>query len=176
MRKILYLMCGVAGSGKSTYITNKILDSDNLCIHHSSRDHIRFSLVKENEEYFSREDEVFNKFCEDIQKTLNSDVYDVVFADATHLTSKSRMKTLDRLNLENVDIIPVYLDVPLEEILRRNAQRSGRKFVPETVIKNMYKSIRFPMFDENKYEYKSIIRVDSEGYEIIYRKDGITYV
>ena len=63
-------MCGPAGSGKSTYISKKILSDTDHFYHHSSRDTIRFGLVKENEEYFSKEDEVFDLFCEDMNETL----------------------------------------------------------------------------------------------------------
>ena len=104
MRKTLYLMCGPAGTGKSTYVSRKIISEDKFC-HHSSRDTIRFGLLKEGEHYFAREDEVFDLFCEDINETLHSDLYDCVFADATHLTAKSRQKTLDKLNLKDIDIV-----------------------------------------------------------------------
>lgn len=175
MRKTLYLMCGPAGSGKSTYISKKILSDTNHFYHHSSRDTIRFGLVKENEEYFSKENEVFNLFCEDINETLHSDLYDCVFADATHLTVKSRQKTLDKLNLKNIDIVPVFMEVPYVETLRRNSERTGRKFVPEKVITNMFQSYTIPTFGENKYDYAYMIMVSEDGHEFIINKGGIVY-
>ena len=174
MRKTLYLMCGPAGTGKSTYVSKKIISEDKFC-HHSSRDTIRFGLLKEGEHYFAREDEVFDLFCEDINETLHSDLYDCVFADATHLTAKSRQKTLDKLNLKNIDIVPVFMEVPYAETLRRNSERTGRKFVPEKVITNMFQTYTIPTFGENKYDYAYIIMVSKDGHEFIINKGGIVY-
>lgn len=174
MRKTLYLMCGPAGTGKSTYVSKKIISEDRYC-HHSSRDTIRFGLLKEGEHYFAREDEVFDLFCEDINETLHSDLYDCVFADATHLTAKSRQKTLDKLNLKNIDIVPVFMEVPYKETLRRNSERTGRKFVPEKVITNMFNTYTIPTFGENKYDYAYIIMVSKDGHEFIINKGGTVY-
>ena len=174
MRKTLYLMCGPAGTGKSTYVSKKIISEDKFC-HHSSRDTIRFGLLKEGEHYFAREDEVFDLFCEDINETLHSDLYDCVFADATHLTAKSRQKTLDKLNLKNIDIVPVFMEVPYTETLRRNSERTGRKFVPEKVITNMFQTYTIPTFGENKYDYAYIIMVSKDGHEFIINKGGTVY-
>lgn len=174
MRKTLYLMCGPAGTGKSTYVSKKIISEDKFC-HHSSRDTIRFGLLKEGEHYFAREDEVFDLFCEDINETLHSDLYDCVFADATHLTAKSRQKTLDKLNLKNIDIVPVFMEVPYKETLRRNSERTGRKFAPEKVITNMFQTYTIPTFGENKYDYAYIIMVSKDGHEFIINKGGIVY-
>ena len=61
MKNKLYVICGVPGTGKSTFCKNHLtMFGDN--VKYVSRDDIRFSIVKENEEYFSHETEVFNKF------------------------------------------------------------------------------------------------------------------
>ena len=52
--KKLYVMCGGPGSGKSTWI-KKNLPTFKGYTKVVSRDEIRFSLVKEGEEYFSKE-------------------------------------------------------------------------------------------------------------------------
>ena len=174
MRKTLYLMCGPAGTGKSTYVSKKVISDDRFC-HHSSRDAIRFGLLKEGEHYFAREDEVFDLFCEDINETLHCDLYDCVFADATHLTVQSRQKTLDKLDLKNIDIVPVFMEVPYAETLRRNSERTGRKFVPEKVITNMFQTYTIPTFGENKYDYAYIIMVSKDGHEFIINKGGTVY-
>lgn len=169
MRKILYIMCGPAGCGKSCFVSGEILHS-NKCCRHVSRDAIRFRLITKDGEYFSREKEVFDKFCNDIQDALYSDCYEIVYADATHLTVKSRMKLLDRLDLSNVDIIPIYFDVPMKEILYRNAQRVGRKLVPEKTIQQMDRIYHFPSLEEERYEYKALRRIDKNGYEFYITK------
>ena len=154
--RYLYLLVGIPGSGKSTWIRDHIHDYDSLI----SRDTIRFLLVKENEEYFSRENEVFEQFIENIQACLTSDDWDI-YVDATHLNEKARNKVLDRLDIpDDVAIIPVYFDVCPEVALQRNARREGRARVPDSVILNMYGSLTPPSFKE-KHKYAEIWRIQT---------------
>ena len=143
----LGIMCGVPGSGKSTWLKNN--KEDALVI---SRDAIRFQLVKENEEYFSKEKQVFKTFIKTIQDAINSNItpYEI-FVDATHITKISRDKLLNSLDLSNVEKVIVYVRHPLEsEAIRRNAKRTGRARVPENVIHQMYKNFERPERDGNK--------------------------
>lgn len=150
----LYLMSGIPGSGKSTWAKKHINDD----IAYISRDDIRFSILKDGEDYFSHEDEVFAKFCEEISLALAK--YDKVIADATHLNFGSRNKTLRNITVVPDNITLVYMDVPLEVAIARNEKRAGRKFVPETVIRNMYSSIQLPNQEEGIDE---IYYIDQEG-------------
>ena len=59
-KKKLYILSGVPGCGKSTWARNMMKKDENIDI--ISRDKIRFSMVNEENGYFSREDEVFNKY------------------------------------------------------------------------------------------------------------------
>lgn len=147
-RKTLYLLCGIPGSGKS-YWSKTVKDAVVV-----SRDEIRFSLLSDGEDYFSHEDEVFDIFIKNIKKALEEN--DLVVADATHITKKSRNKTLDCLNLKNVDVIPVCFKVPLETIFKRNEQRTGRALVPRSVIRRFYSQFDPPTKNE-KHNYKQII-------------------
>ena len=58
--KTLLLMCGAPGSGK-TYWAKKAmgLQGGEIPIKYFSRDEVRFEMVPEDEEYFSKEDAVF---------------------------------------------------------------------------------------------------------------------
>ena len=151
----LYLMCGPAGTGKSTWIEKEMRYQPGICV---SRDKIRFSLVQENEPYFSREEDVFDDFIYNIQEAINDETCNNVFVDATHLTPSSRYKVLDRLNLTNVDIIPVNFIIPLELNYQRNDCRTGRARVPRSVINNM-RAIFTPAAEGEKYTYKEIINI-----------------
>ena len=153
--KKLYLTVGVPGSGKSTYIQNLTNSVGRVRV---SRDLIRFALVNENEDYFSKEPEVFNKFIAAIQFCLDAPIYEAIYVDATHISEKARNKVLDRLNLKNIEIHILYFDTELDKCLERNDKRSGRECVPKSAIYNMHKSLTKPTFNE-KYKYRSITTV-----------------
>ena len=140
MKKHLYLMMGVPGSGKSTYAKN-ILKYGDIYV---SRDEIRYSLLTDEDDYFAKENEVIKTFIESIDKSLAMEEYcGDVFADATHLSPKGRAQVLKQLkNKDRVSVI--YLDIPLNVILERNAKRTGRALVPEDVVRRMYNSIQLP--------------------------------
>ena len=141
MKRQLYLMMGVPGSGKSTY-AKKILKYGDIYI---SRDEIRYSLLTDEDDYFAKENEVIKTFIDNIDKSLVMEEYcGDVYADATHLSPKSRAQVLNQLkNKDKVSVI--YLDIPLNIILERNAQRDGRALVPENVVRRMYNSIILPI-------------------------------
>ena len=144
MKNKLYVMCGIPGSGKSTFAKSHFPTA--LYV---SRDEIRFSLVKENEEYFSKEREVFITFVKQINEGLRE--HKDVIADATHLNKKSRNKLLSALNidLDKVQIEIIYLQTPLELCLKNNETRKDtRSYVPKDVILNMSRSFQYPSFLE----------------------------
>lgn len=153
-RKKLIIMCGPAGSGKTTWVQEHASPGVSA---HISRDRIRFDMVLPDDYYFSREDDVYAEFCGEIHDALHCPWVREVYADATHLTKKAREKLIKniRVPLETLSIIAVAIRPSVEQCLAQNAQRSGRELVPETVIKNMYSSFEDP-WDDN-IEYTEII-------------------
>ena len=136
-------MCGVPGSGKSTFLkTHKKPDEEII-----SRDEIRFSLLKEEEDYFSHEKEVFNIFVYKITKLIN--VATNVYADATHLNPASRKKLTDALleaGCQPADVQAILFDVPIDICLKRNENRKGTKaYVPQEIIRRMFNSLSYPI-------------------------------
>lgn len=133
----LMILTGAPGSGKSTW-ANQQKNAKVI-----SRDTIRFSLLSEDDEYFSKENEVLRLFYKNIQDALdnkNAD-YDTVIADASHLTSVRRYETIRELNLDNLEeVINVQFIAPIEVCIARNANRTGRANVPNEVIRRMRKS------------------------------------
>ena len=151
-------MCGPPGTGKSTWVKNFIESAENQ-VKVVSRDEIRFAKLQESEDYFNKENEVFDDFIKQLNDALHDSKYDAVVADATHLTQRSRNKVLDQLDLENVEIIPVVMLTSMATALARNEKRTGRAHVPVSVIKRMFYQLEVPN-DNEKYSYASILEVD----------------
>lgn len=151
----LYISCGIPGSGKSTFL-KKYVGKDEAVI---SRDEIRFTLVREDEPYFSHEKEVYSSFINIIAEHINSGHN--VYADATHLNSTSRTVLLN--SLKKAGCIPsaveaIFFDVPIDVCIERNEKRKGtRVYVPITVIRNMYSSLTYPI------EFPTVWIVDKDG-------------
>lgn len=147
----LIIMCGLAGCGKSTFV-KKHMDS-NLDIY-VSRDDIRFSLLKEGDDYFAMEDEVWIQYIAAINAGLRKGR--TVWADATHLNKKARLKLLHALYPTPTEIEVIYIKVPLEIALDQNKKREGRAKVPEDAIYRMWNSIEEPEFHEGRFTYNKI--------------------
>ena len=155
---VLYMLCGVPGSGKSTWDSIKILELGSEKVDWVSRDKIRFSKLAPGEDYFSHEDEVMDDFIAQIQNDID-DRIPYIIADATHLTNKSRCQVLERLRLTGVFVNYVCFEVPLDVAIQRNNLRQGRELVPETVIVNMFNRYVRPI--------GSVTVVNKEGRETI---------
>ena len=150
-------MSGLPGSGKSTWVKQQIAKKGGFW---ASRDAVRFSMVREDELYFERENEVFNTWIAQICEALSNPMIEDIYIDATHLNDRSREKTLSRLPKENIKkITNVVFLVPIETCLERNAKRTGREVVPEDVIRNMKKTFKMPK------KYSTLI-VNADGREV----------
>ena len=158
---ILYMLCGPSGAGKSTWARKFIEDHFENDIRYVSRDEIRFSMIKEDEDYFSHETEVFRKFVGTIGETL-IDGFDVI-ADATHLNRFSRRKVTQALDMRKIDyqIIYVSFNASAEVCIAHNTNRTGRANVSDSVIRNMCRDFRAPTYDEDD-RVINIIEVNNE--------------
>ena len=149
-QKNLYLLCGIPGSGKTTWAKNRIEKYDGI---HISRDEVRFSMVKTDEEYFSKEDEVFVEFIRRIQYAIfDKDGPKDIYIVATHINRRSREKVLGRLNISHCKLYIVFFETSLETAIKRNEMREGRSVVPRGVIRRMY----FQMDKENSEHYPHV--------------------
>ena len=147
----LYIYCGIPASGKS-YYAKKAQHK----VHYISRDEIRFNMVEENEEYFSKEKAVLKLFSTSIAKVLENG-QDVI-ADATHISKASRAKLIKAIDgyfaakkIESPEykIACVVFDTPFEVCCERNAARVGRARVPDEVMRRFANGWEFPEMEED---------------------------
>lgn len=142
----LYILCGPSGSGKSTWANT----GDMQDVAYVSRDNIRLSILKDGEDYFSHEKEVFKEFVKEIAIRIMAG-RDCI-ADATHLNMFSRCKLMQALDQYTTDyeIVCVVFNVDADTCVERNKAREGRRNVPENIIRNMCRDFRTPTYDEDE--------------------------
>ena len=158
-KKKLFIMCAAPGAGKSTWIRDH-LHSFKGYTAVISRDRIRFAMVAEDEEYFSKENQVYEKFIKDLKGGLEH--CDNTIADATHISSNSRRKLLKSLgkDLSGIEVNAIIIDTCLAKCLEQNEMRKGtRAYVPKGVIRRMFEQFEMPILEEgfdNIYIYKKV--------------------
>ena len=150
----LYLMVGAPGVGKSTY-ARKFSKEHGSGIKIISRDAIRFSMVKDDSPYFSKEKAVFREFVREINEGL--DEGDVI-ADATHINEVSRMKLINKVDLSKCKVSCIVVNTDETTAIKRNHLREGRARVPDSVISENYARFTHPKTD--KFHYHTIIEVN----------------
>ena len=156
-QKKVYVLSGPPASGKSTWVREHLTKGSEWI----SRDNVRFSIIKDDEDYFAHEDEVFDTFIAYINQTLENPDIETVFIDATHLNKRSRHKTLSRVRKQNIgELNCVCFTTPLETCIARNHLRAGRAKVPQSAIENMFKACAAPTAAEG---FDHVYAVDAEG-------------
>lgn len=163
IKKTVYLLSGPPASGKSTWVRSQLTKGSEWI----SRDNVRFSIVKEDEEYFSHEDEVFDTFIAYINQSLEDPDIHTIYIDATHLNKRARHKVLSRIRKRNIsELNCVCFCVPPSVCQERNALREGRARVPAAAIENMFKSYTYPGIDEG---FAHVYEVDADGVTLLRR-------
>lgn len=155
---ILYMLCGIPASGKSTYAKKFLKEHNN--VKYVSRDEIRLSIIKDDEEYFSHEDEVFQNFT-DIIACILIDGFDCI-ADATHLHMFSRKKLTMAIDqyIEDYKIVYVIFNTDIVTCLMRNRLRQGRARVTDKILCTMYNKWDAPNITEDSRAIKIILVVE----------------
>lgn len=148
----LYILCGIPASGKSTW-SDKFIQK-NPEVRYVSRDEIRLSIIKDNEDYFSHEDEVFHQFSSTIAQTL-VDGFDCI-ADATHLNLPSRRKLTNTIDeyITEYQIVYVVFNIDIITCLERNRFRTGRACIPDKSLCSMFVKWNAPTMNEDRRAIK----------------------
>ena len=130
-----YVMCGVPGSGKTT-TSKKMAEEHGL---------ERFSL---DEMHCFR----LESFMLPAIKALEEGKS--VVLDTVNLRVNVRKKVLQALADIPCKKVVVYMDTPLEECIRRNANREAH--LPEHVIQSTYRALQKPTLDEGWDEVQEV--------------------
>lgn len=145
----LIMLVGVPTSGKTTYVKNLksmkywenavILSTDNY-------------IEKIAKEYNKTYNEVFADAIPDatreleLQLNIAKDKGEDIIFDQMNLSKKTRKKKLSKIP-SHYRKTAVYFQLSLCEVLDRNKHREG-KFIPESVLKQMYSQFEIPTYDE----------------------------
>lgn len=165
IKQHIHLLCGIPGSGKSTFIHKQLESGKGIWI---SRDEVRKSLVGEDvtdREYFSRENQVFADFIMQINDAISLG-YEHIYVDATHISPASRSKVLNKLyvNANSALILEVFM-TPVEECIRRNSLREGFARVPDSAIIKMGRDFQHPTREEFAHRTYGFDRISINEHE-----------
>ncbi len=143
MRNI-YIMSGIPGSGKSTYIRQHAPWGD----FHVSRDDFRAylrRLYKCEDKYFPcGPDQEWKLWTAHLGNILTQFPRDDVYIDQTTLTQKAAAKLLRSIKqyiTNNDQVFFIIIHTSLNVCLERNAVREGYAGVPDETIKSMHDSM-----------------------------------
>jgi heterogeneous nuclear ribonucleoprotein U-like protein 1 len=142
----IYMLIGVPGSGKSTYVNNHQWTKD--CDYISSDHYIEEYAKKVGKTY----SEVFADYIQTAIQLMNADAekakqagHDIIW-DQTNTSAKARANRL-RMFPDYYKVAIVFPTPEPEELERRLASRPG-KTIPPDIIKSMIANLQLPTEDE----------------------------
>lgn len=135
----LIVMCGLSGSGKSTWAKNEAKEWGCEIV---SSDDIRAELGDVNDQ--SQNDKVFRIFYQRIRDNLKANNH--VIADATFLTIKERKRLLNEIDGIKCYRECVIMATPYKDCIVRNNARERK--VPEYVIRKQRSKFQIPFREE----------------------------
>jgi predicted kinase len=148
----LYLLVGVPGSGKSTWLnhqfeqgffhddTHKVISTDNIIEHQAK------ALGKTYDDVFQDTIKEAQKMADERARKYFEQGFNVIW-DQTNTTIKTRAKKLRMVPEGYSKFAVVFECPPMDELNRRLASRPGKN-IPPHVIKMMLDSYQEPTIDE----------------------------
>ena len=142
----LYMLIGVPGSGKSTWLDNQIWIKDIPII--STDRFIDAQAKLEGKTY----NQVFHDYIKIATKLLENQVLiiqannkDAIW-DQTNVSVKTRKAKLEKFS--GYRKIAVFFPTPEAEELKRRLDSRDGKYIPENVMKSMIKNLEMPTLEE----------------------------
>lgn len=123
----LYLFCGSPGSGKTT-ISKQMAEQYNA------------ERISFDERHYIRHTDMILPIVEALTDGKN------VIADSVFSHVKQRTAILDAVQDIQCKKVLVYMTIPLDECLRRNANRKNR--LPDFVVESFYQTFEPPTLSE----------------------------
>lgn len=146
VRPMLFVMCGLQCSGKSTQAKEYVKYQDATIV---SSDGIREELAKEQnkENIFDVDNNlVFRELYKRVNDLLKENKN--VVLDATNTTIKSRRQIFENIKVDCYKECHI-MNTPYEECLERLRERNKKgPYIPEDVLERYYKSFEVPFKEE----------------------------
>lgn len=138
----IYLICGLPGTGKDTYINNNFSGIPVI-----SLDQIREEFKIKPSENQSRVYEIAKERAKELLRTKKEFIW-----NATNITNQIRNKQLNLFHNYNASVKIIFLETDLETNLLRNKNR--KKSVSEDLIYKLLSSINMPeSFEAEEVEW-----------------------
>lgn len=142
-----YILVGVPGSGKSTYLKANIIDVETV----ASSDNTIETIA---EEYGFTYSEAFKDligfatkvFEDDLGLAIDND--DDIAIDRTNLTPKVRKRFIDMFKKAGYTVTAVVFETPDEEEWKLRLNSRPGKHIPQDVLNSMVKNFVYPTLDE----------------------------
>jgi predicted kinase len=138
------VLIGIQGSGKSTFVKERLFDT-----------HVRINLDMLRTR---RREAVLLEAC------LAAGQRFVV--DNTNPTAEVRRRYLEAAKARQFRTIGYFFDAPLKECLQRNAQRPGKKAIPPVAVRNAYERLERPRFSEGFDELYEVSIAPEGGFVV----------
>lgn len=139
---MLTLMCGLPGSGKSTYLKNRILPRETIIL--CSDD---FRLVLTGRSFHEPAEDSVWSHVKIAARVLLKQNYHVII-DCTNLTVERRKNWINLADEIGVHTCCLWQNVPISIAIERNKNRSEEKVVPSEAMKRMIDNFVPPMKEE----------------------------